>query len=52
MALEEAQRLAEPKAVRVSLPSATIKNGQELDAWLSEAKTAIEAKLKDGPVIV
>jgi hypothetical protein len=52
MALEEAQRLAEPKAVRVTLPSATIKNGQELEAWLGEAKTAIAAKLKDGPVIV
>jgi len=52
MALEEAQRLAEPKAVRVTLPSATIKSGQELETWLGEAKTAIEAKLKDGPVIV
>lgn len=52
LALEEAVRVLEPKAVRVSLPSATIKNDAELDAWLNEAKGAIKTKLKDGPVIV
>ena len=52
MAMEEAIHLAEPKAVRVTLPSATIKDAQELDAWLKGAKAAVEAKLKDGPVIV
>jgi hypothetical protein len=52
MALEEAARQLDPKAVRVTLPSATIKNDKELDAWVDEARTAIKAKLKDGPVIV
>jgi hypothetical protein len=52
MALDEAARQLDPKAVRVTLPSATIKNEKELDAWVDEARTAIKAKLKDGPVIV
>lgn len=52
MALEEAIRQLEPKAVRVTLPSATIKNEQDLDVWVGEARTAIKAQLKDGPVIV
>jgi len=52
MALEEALRLAEPKAVRVILPSATIKDDEELSEWLNAAKAAIEPQLKDGPVIV
>jgi hypothetical protein len=51
-ALEEATRLLEPKAVRVTLPSATIKNEAELDAWLDEARERIIERLKDGPVIL
>lgn len=51
-ALEEATRLLVPKAVRVTLPSATIKNETELDAWLDEAREHIVEKLKDGPVIL
>lgn len=51
-ALEEAARLLEPKAMRVTLPSATIKNEAELDAWLDEAREQIVEKLKDGPVIL
>jgi hypothetical protein len=51
-ALEEATRLLEPKAVRVTLPSATIKNESELDAWLDEAREQIVEKLEDGPVIL
>lgn len=51
-ALEEAARLLEPKAVRVILPSATIKTETELDAWLDTARQQIAEKLKDGPVIV
>jgi hypothetical protein len=43
---------AEPKARRVSLASATIHNQAELDAWLNQSRTAIEAALKDGPVIL
>lgn len=51
-ALEEAARLLEPKAVRVTLPSGTIRNEAELDAWLDEAREQIVEKLKDGPVIL
>jgi len=43
---------AEPKARRVTLAAATIHDQAELDAWLNESKTAIEAALKDGPVIL
>lgn len=43
---------AEPKAQRVALAAATIHNQGELDAWLNESKTTIEAALKDGPVIL
>ena len=51
-ALEEATQLLEPKAVRVILPSATIKDDAELDAWLDEAREQIAEKLKNGPVIL
>lgn len=51
-ALEEAARLLEPKAVRVTLPSGTIKNEAELDAWLDDAREQIAEKLEDGPVIL
>jgi hypothetical protein len=43
---------AEPKARRVTLAPATIHDQVELDAWLMKSKTAIEAALKDGPVIL
>ena len=42
----------EPKARRVSLASATIRNTAELDAWLVKARASIELSLKDGPVIL
>ena len=43
---------AEPKARRVTLATATIHDQAELDAWLNNSKIAIEAALKDGPVIL
>ncbi len=43
---------AEPKARRIALAGATIHNEGELDEWLNRTKTAIEAALKDGPVIL
>lgn len=43
---------AEPKAKRVALGAATIHDQAELDTWLNKSKTAIEAALKDGPVIL
>jgi len=42
----------EPKARRVTLATATIHDQAELNAWLNKSKTAIEAALKDGPVIL
>ncbi len=43
---------AEPKARRISLSTATIHDPAELEAWLHKSKIAIEAALKDGPVIL
>jgi len=51
-ALAAAIKEAEPKARRVTLSGATIHNEVELDAWLNKTKTAIEAALKEGPVIL
>jgi hypothetical protein len=51
-ALDEASRLIEPKAQRVSLPGATIHNTTELDQWLAGAREQVEEKFKDGPVII
>ena len=51
-ALDEASRLLEPKAQRVSLPGATIHNPAELDQWLADVRKHVEEKLKDGPVIL
>jgi hypothetical protein len=42
----------EPKARRVTLSTATIHTEAELDAWLIKSKNAIEAALKEGPVIL
>ena len=50
--LAAAAKLLEPKAQRVTLPSATIRDAAELAAWLDEAKTLIDTKLKEGPVIL
>jgi hypothetical protein len=51
-ALDEASRLLEPKAVRVILPGATLKDVAELDKWLADARKRVTEKLKDGPVIL
>lgn len=51
-ALEEAGKLATPEAVRVALPSAIIKTEAELEQWLAGVRQQVEAKLKDGPVIL
>ncbi len=51
-ALSAAVKELEPKARRVSLPGATLRNPADLDAWLAQARTTIEANLKDGPVIL
>jgi hypothetical protein len=47
-----AAKLLEPKAQHVHLPGGTIKNNDDLESWLAEAKECIQKKLKDGPVIL
>ena len=49
-ALDEASRLLEPTAQKVSLPSATIRNSGELDQWLEDVRKMVEPKLTEGPV--
>ncbi len=51
-ALDEANRLLEPKAVRITLPGATIKSAADLEQWLAASRQLVEEKLKDGPVIL
>ena len=51
-AMEAAAKLLEPKATRLSLPSATVKDEAELDAWLGTVRSRAVEKLKDGPVIL
>ena len=51
-ALTEAARLLEPKAVRVTLPSATIHDDKELEVWVDGVRKTVKGKLKDGPVII
>jgi hypothetical protein len=51
-ALEEATRLLVPKATRVSLPTATIQNEEELEVWVGEVRAAVKEQLKKGPVIL
>jgi hypothetical protein len=50
--LGEAARILDPKAIRVSLLSATLKSEGELDVWLAETRRRISERLKDGPVLV
>ncbi len=47
-----AAKLLEPKVQHVHLPGGTIKNDDDLKAWLAEAEDCIRKKLNDGPVIV
>jgi hypothetical protein len=51
-AIEEAAKLLEPKASRISLPSVTIKNEADLEEWLNEVRNRVNNQLKDGPVIL
>ncbi len=49
-AQRDAARLIEPKVVYVNLPSATIHNDAELEAWLAKVKQELKERLKEGPV--
>lgn len=48
----EAAKLTEPDAKPISLPRATLRSSGEIEAWLSEAKTVLEAALKNGPIVI
>jgi hypothetical protein len=49
-AQREAAKLIEPKVVYVSLPSATIRNEADLEAWLAKVQAQVKLSLKNGPV--
>jgi hypothetical protein len=51
-ALAAAVIATEPKARRITLTAATLHDVTELEAWLRDAKTVIEAALQEGPVIL
>jgi hypothetical protein len=51
-ALAAAAKLLEPKAQHIKLPGGTIKDEDDLRAWVKRAEDAIRAKLQDGPVIL
>lgn len=50
--LAAAARLLEPKARKVTLPGATLKTEDELDAWLAQVRTRVAEELRKGPVIL
>ncbi len=51
-ALTKAAKLLEPKALRVDLPTGTLRTQEDVEKWLSAARDRIMTQLKDGPVIV
>lgn len=51
-AMTDAAKLLEPKAQTVTLPSTTVKDEAELQAWLDDVKARVVTKLKEGPVIL
>jgi len=51
-AVTDAAKLLEPKAQTVALPSVTVRDEAELQAWLDDVKARVLTKLKDGPVIL
>lgn len=48
----EAARLLLPKVQHLGLPHRTLHNDSDLDSWLAEVKNLVQAKLKDGPVML
>lgn len=47
-----AAKLLEPKTQRVHLTSGTLKNEQDVKAWLAGTEKDLLEKLKDGPVVI
>lgn len=52
LALEEAMKLAVPDAQPLSIPKQTITNTQELDSYLAQLKTEIQALLDKGITVI
>ena len=48
----EAARLLEPEVQYIALPKCTLKNEEELAAWLAEVEATLRNGLNDGPVMV
>jgi hypothetical protein len=51
-AVTAAAKLLEPKAQSVDLPGGTIRNEDDLRAWLDQVETLVREKLEKGPVIL
>jgi hypothetical protein len=49
--LEAAQRLT-PTATYVHLPSGTLNDEADVQAWLEKVKTLVEEKIKEGPIVI
>jgi hypothetical protein len=47
-----AAELLEPNAVRITIPTATLRSEVEVDEWLSKVCEEIIKQLQDGPVII
>jgi hypothetical protein len=51
-AREQAAKLIEPAAIRVTPPSATLRSREDVEAYLKELRARIEAQLAKGPVVL
>jgi hypothetical protein len=51
-AREQAAKLVEPAAIRLTPPSATLRTQEDVDAYLDELRAKIEAQLEKGPVVL
>ena len=51
-AREQAAKLLEPAAIRVTPPSATIRTLDDLDTYLDDLRAKVEAQLANGPVVL
>ncbi len=49
---KRAAEMCEPKAQFVQLPRRTLKNGEEIDAWVAEVREELETALQNGPVVI
>jgi hypothetical protein len=51
-AREQAAKLLEPKVRAISIERSTLTTEADVDAWLERQKKALNAAIKDGPVLV